>query len=65
MPQAKPRSIRFNEKVDIAIEQESTRRKVAFSTVVNEYCSERIIAKEQTIYERLENLEDRLQKLEG
>jgi len=65
MPQAKPRSIRFSENVDIAIEQESTRRKVAFSTVVNDFCSERIIAKEPTIYERLDEFEERLQKLES
>jgi hypothetical protein len=65
MPQAKPRSIRFDENVDVAIERESQGRKMAFSALVNEYCSERVIAKEPTIYERLENLEARLEKLES
>jgi len=65
MPLSKPRSIRFAENVDAAIEQESTRRKIAFSALVNEFCDERVIAKEQTIYERLDEFEERLRKLEN
>jgi len=70
MAKAKPRSIRLDEEIDLALDLyvedlRKTDEKVSHNSVINEFCGDRLIAKKLRIEDRMTELEQRVAKLES